>query len=422
MKIWNMIKKDFAVILRDRGALLWIFILPVVFIILFATLGARAVSEIGSETEGDNRKELVVVNQDENGNLSAQLLKELEASGNYRPVLVSLESAEQRLNKINIGLYLVIPEGFSDKLANGEKVTITIITHPNSSSETIEPVLKLIQGIAQDVSLELQLLDGLSRMGEMQSGNPDIQDAFNRERVIAQAKSQFEQARQEPLLTIRKRNPVEETKSETPGADLNQTFVPGMTVLFVFLASTTVARAFFEERKAGSLRRLLAAPITRVELLLGKILPVFLLTLVQIVVIFSVGAILLPLFNLGSLNIGSDPLAWAVTSIVIAICSTCLGLLLAAIAKTEGQITGLSNALLWVAGFLGGALIPIFVIQSFPFLNILSRFVPQTWATLAYYDVLARGKGIIDVLPYLGVLLAFSAVFFFVGITRIKFD
>jgi ABC-2 type transport system permease protein len=144
--------------------------------------------------------------------------------------------------------------------------------------------------------------------------------------------------------------------------------------------------------------------------------------LVQIVVIFAVGAFVLPLLGIGRLGIGNDPLAWAVTSMVIALCSTCLGIMIAALARTEGQISGLSNALLWVTGFLGGALIPLFLIQQFPTLDVLSRLVPQSWATRAYNDILAGGASLVDVLPYLGVLLLFSAVFFIIGVSRFKYE
>ena len=195
-----------------------------------------------------------------------------------------------------------------------------------------------------------------------------------------------------------------------------------MTVLFVFLAAATVARSIYEERKTGSLRRLVAAPLTRSELLLGKMLPIWLLTLVQIAVIFLFGALILPLLGIGKLGVGESPLAWALTSAVIALCSTSLGIMISALAKSEGQISGLSNALLWVAGFLGGALIPSFMIQQIPMLNVLSRLVPQSWATRAYYDILARGAGLAQVLPSLGMLLVFSAVFFFIGLRRFKFE
>ncbi len=38
MNIWNFIKKDWAIFFRDRGAMLWLFILPLVFIAIFAGL------------------------------------------------------------------------------------------------------------------------------------------------------------------------------------------------------------------------------------------------------------------------------------------------------------------------------------------------------------------------------------------------
>jgi ABC-2 type transport system permease protein len=99
-----------------------------------------------------------------------------------------------------------------------------------------------------------------------------------------------------------------------------------------------------------------------------------------------------------------------------------MGIMISAIARTEGQISGLSNALLWVAGFLGGALIPSFLIQQIPVLAVLSRLVPHSWATQAFYDLIARGLGLVDVLPSLGMLLLFSAVFFFIGVRRFKFE
>jgi ABC-2 type transport system permease protein len=162
--------------------------------------------------------------------------------------------------------------------------------------------------------------------------------------------------------------------------------------------------------------------LSRWELLAGKMLPILILTLIQIGFIFAAGAVILPLLGFGRLGIGNDPLAWAVTSFTIALCSTCLGILIASVAKSEAQITGLSNALLWVAGFLGGALIPAFILQTIPILSLLSRLVPHYWATTAYYDILARGKGLVEVLPSLGALLLFSMAFFFLGTRRFRFE
>jgi len=421
MNIWNLTKKDLAVIFKDRGALMWLFVLPVVFIMIFA--GLAFLAQGGSSGEAaDNRIALTVVNQDPQGELTARFLADLDRAGGYRVESSDLAAAEARLEKIKIIFFLVIPENFTADLAAGKQVIVQLITHPDANVQDVQSVAQVISGVAKDTSLELQLLDGIRQLGEMQAGNPQAEEGFQADKVAAQAKSQFDRSKVTPLVAVTEREPAVEEEEKAPEFDLASSAVPGMTVLFVFLAAATVARGIYEERKNGSLRRLLSAPLTRSELMLGKMLPIFLLTLVQIAVIFLFGAFILPLLGIGRLGIGRDPLALALTSVMIALCSTSLGIMIASIARSEGQISGLSNALLWVAGFLGGALIPSFLIQQIPVLAMLSRLVPQSWATQAFYDLISRGLGLVDVLPSLGMLLLFSAVFFFIGVRRFKFE
>jgi len=420
--IWSLTKKDLMVLTKDRTAVVWMFVLPVIFILLFAFLGARALQGALSGGENDSRAPLPVVNLDEDGTLSAQFLKSLEQTGSYRVLLLTREQADQQLNKIKIGRYLVVPENFSSDLSTGKPVTVTIITHPSDNPQAYQSFLQVVSGAASDTSLELQILDGIRRMADMQAGNPEASMAFDPEKVLNQARTQFERSRQQPLVAVVQRYPDTGVVKVQEEVDLSQSFVPGMTVLFVFLSAATVAQAIHEERRGGSLRRLIAAPLMKWELLLGKMLPIFILTLLQILVMFLIGAVVLPLLNLGRLGIGNDPIAWAITSILMALCATSLGIFIASIARTESQISGMSNAILWIAGFLGGALMPIFIIQRFPFLNFLSRLVPQTWANMAYYDILARGKTLADIVPYLGILLLFTLVFAIIGIRKFRYE
>ena len=420
--IWNLTKKDLKVILKDRAAFTWLFILPVVFILIYSILAGLASGSSSSKKETDTRALLVVVNLNPDGAQTGRFLDDLDRAGGYRVETTSQSDAEQRLKLLKIQRYLLIPANFSDALAQGKPVTLQIINHPDANVQGTASLLQTVNGVARDTSLELQLLDGIRQMGEMQAGNPASQEAFPVEKTMAQAKSQFEHSRTTPLVAITTRVLEQESKQVLSTLDLSTSIVPGMSVLFVFLAAATVARGIYEERKLGSLRRLVSAPLKRWELLIGKMLPIWLLTLVQIIVIFLFGAMILPLLGIGKLGVGESPLAWAITSMVIALCSTSLGIMISSLAKTEGQINGLSNALLWVAGFLGGALLPSFLIQQIPMLNVLSRLVPQSWAIRAYYDILARGTGLVEVLPSLGMLLLFSAIFFFIGLRRFKFE
>lgn len=421
MNIWNFLKKDWAIFFKDRGAMMWLFVLPVVFIALFAGLARMSFGSSNATEEKDTRAPVAVVNLDKGGAISQQFIDSLNRSQVFKAALYEQQEAEQLIQKYAIKRYLVIPADFSTRLCNGEGVTISLVVHPDADPNTTQTIMRVINGIASDTSLELQILDGIRQMGEMQANNPAVQTSFNTERVLSQAKSQFEGSRSRPLVDLVETTPTSPAENKLD-FDLSQTTVPGFAVLFVFLAASTVAHGVFEERKAGTLRRLLSSPLTRSTILAGKMVPIFLLTLVQIIFIFLAGALLLPLIGFGKFTIGSDPVAWAVTSILIALCSTCLGILIASIATSEGQVGGISNALLWVAGILGGAIFPTFLIQQMPVLNVLSRMVPQSWATSAYYDILTRGKGLPDIWLDLAVLLAFSAVFFLVGVRRFKFE
>jgi ABC-2 type transport system permease protein len=421
MNIWNFLKKDWAIFFKDRGAMMWLFVLPVVFIAIFAGLARMSFGSSNTAEEKDTRAPVAVVNLDEGGAISQQFIDSLNRSQVFKAALYEQQEAEQLIQKYAIKRYLVIPVDFSTRLGSGERVTISLVVHPDADPNTTQTIMRVINGIANDTSLELQILDGIRQMGEMQANNPAVQTGFNSDRVLNQAKLQFEESRSRPLVDLVETTPTSPAENKLD-FDLSQTTVPGFAVLFVFLAASTVAHGVFEERKAGTLRRLLSSPLTRSTILAGKMVPIFLLTLVQIIFIFLAGALLLPLIGFGKLSVGSNPVAWAVTSILIALCSTCLGILIASIATSEGQVGGISNALLWVAGILGGAIFPTFLIQQMPVLNVLSRLVPQSWATSAYYDILTRGKGLPDIWLDLAVLLAFSAVFFFVGVRRFKFE
>ncbi len=421
MNIWNLTKKDLQVFFRDRGAILYLFVLPLVFILIFAGLGGRAQSATATTEKKDDRPALAVVNQDAGGGVAAQFLEVLDQVSGYQPVLFDANDAVAKMNKMQLVRYLLIPSGFSAGLDQAQPVNLELVFHPNADDDGNKAMLEAVTGAANDMALELQLLDGLRQMSAMQAGNSAFEQAFAVERITTQAKTQFDRARQQPLVNVALTAPTQEAEtSQAVDFNYSQILVPGFTVLFVFLSATAVARAVFTEKKAGCLRRLAAGPLSRSELLAGKMVPVVILTLIQIAFIFLAGALLFPLLGFGQVSIGANLLPWLIASLVISLCAASMGILLVGLARSEGQITGLGNAILWIAGLLGGALLPSFMFP--PFLQGVARLVPHFWATEAYNDILVRGKGLGDILPGLGVLLLFSAVFFFIGQRRFRFE
>jgi ABC-2 type transport system permease protein len=269
------------------------------------------------------------------------------------------------------------------------------------------------------MTLESQIVASLQQMGDMQAFSPESSQVFTTERILAQAHTQFASAQTRPLINIVQTIPQQETSQEaTP--DLSQSAVPGFTVLFVFLAAQTTARSIYEEKKIGSFRRLAAAPLSKAELLIGKILPNFITGLVQIVVIFAFGSLGMRLLGLTPLPIEKAPLGMILIAVLLALCSSAFGIAIAAIARTENQISGLSTLLLWGMGLLGGSLVPLFVLERF--LGPIPMIVPHYWANRALDDLLIRGLDMSNVALDLGVLLGFSLLFFVIGLWRFDFE
>ena len=190
--------------------------------------------------------------------------------------------------------------------------------------------------------------------------------------------------------------------------------------MFAFLTAQATASSIFDEKRAGTFRRLLAAPLGKWELLIGKMLPNFVIAILQMVVIVAASLVLLPLVGQDAPSLGNSPLGLILVTILVALCSASLGILLGALCRTESQVGGVSSVVLWVAGMVGGAFIPAFVLGDF--LNTIGKVVPHYWALQAYNDLMIRGQGLADILPELGILAGLTAVFFVIGLRRLKFD
>ena len=326
----------------------------------------------------------------------------------------------QRIDKGDLARALFIPAGFSTDLAAGKQVTLRLVSHPDAEETETEAMRVVIEGVTRDMALEHQILTSLQQMRQMAANEPDVQMALDPALAETQARSQFESSRERPLIKLEVRVPAQAVKSESDEVTPAQLAVPGFTVMFVFLTAQATARSIYDEKKVGTFRRLLAAPIPKATLLIGKMIPNVVASLVQTVVIFLFGLVGMRLMGLQPLSLGNDPLAVAVVALLIALCSSGLGILIAALAHTENQIGGLSSVLLWIMGFFGGSFVPVFLLERF--VGPLMRVIPHYWANKAFDALLIRGATFADVVPQMAALLAFTAVFLLVGIWRFDFD
>lgn len=195
--------------------------------------------------------------------------------------------------------------------------------------------------------------------------------------------------------------------------------VPAWTLFGIFFIASPLAASILDEKKLGTFRRLLAAPVSRPAVLIGKLVPYLLLNLAQVAVMFAVGVLVLPLLGAPRLQV-SHPLALAAISVAASLSATGLGLLIASLARTTEQIGGLGTLLVVTMAALGGVMVPRSVMPES--MRLLGNATPHAWALGAYQDVLVKGAGLGAVLPSIGVLLGFAGLFLAFAAWRFRWD
>lgn len=415
MDILSIAAKDMLILFKDRSTVLQVFLLPLVFIVLYVGIG----TSFQGQAEEDTRIPLPVVNLDTGGEISQNFVDGLNGDGGIKAVLYEESEAQKMLEAEEITRLLIIPAGFSEDVLSGEKVAVSLQDSGSDQQEN-QAVSLVVAGVARDMSIQSNILGSLEQMRQMQADNPNAELALSVEASIEQARWQFERSETTPLISIEQRIPTLFAEREEESLSFVELAVPGMAVLFVFLTAQTTALSVYEEKKVGSFRRLLAAPISRSSLMSGKMLPNFLTVILQTAVIFFAGVAIFPLLGWDRLTLGNDPLALLLLVLFTALCSTALGALISAVAKTEAQIGGLSTVILWVMAFLGGAIVPFFLLNDD--LALLGKITPQYWAVTGFYDLLVRGQSLSDITGSLLALLLFSLLFLGFALWRFDFD
>ena len=415
--------KEFKVLLHDRGAFTGLFILPIAFILVMS-VSLQGVFDAGGS---NNPIKLLVVNQDQ-GAISGKVIADLSnASGvtlveeqEGQPLTRAV--AEDLITARKYSIALVFPANFSAAILNAAsdpttaKAIVSFIVDPAVGKQLLSPVQGLVQGIVQyEASVAQAPIQAMQSFDQMASAAPANQAGLIHDlgarytSLMTGSPASVEQNLGTDTQVV---TPASFATVRTPSsAEQN---VPGYTIYGVFFIITTISTSLFREKNEGTLRRLQAAPISRMALLAGKMLPYYLVNLMQIALMFAVGMLV---FHIG---LGNHPLALIPLSMATAATATGLGLLIASLGKTLEQVGSLSTVLSIVLSALGGMMVPVYVMPAF--MQKLTLAIPHAWALTGFQDVIVRGQGIAAVLPIVGVLMGFALVFWALALWRFRLD
>jgi len=365
MRILAMAEKEVVHILRDRQFLIFALGMPVVLILLF---GYAVSFDI-------ERVPLVVVDQDHTED-SRRLVDRFTASDTFRVVARRQDPAEVEtlFRSYSAKAALVIPHGFSRKLARGEEAKAQLLLDGADNTTA-----SIALGYATAVSL-------------------------------AASRAELNQLLGDVALPL-------EIRTRTffnPRLKSAVFLVPGlMVVILVMIAVMLTALTVAREYERGSMEQLFATPIGRLEVILGKLTPYFFIGLVQVLLVLTLGVTLFDVPVRGSLL-----LLFAVSSVFI-LAMLMQGLLISVVTRNQmvasmvSLITTFLPALL-LSGF-------VFPVENMPsVLRWIATAMPPMYYVRALRAILLRGNGLDVVAPDLAVLALFFLVLLVLSTVKFK--
>ncbi|MDP2931336.1 MAG: ABC transporter permease [Chloroflexota bacterium] len=119
-----------------------------------------------------------------------------------------------------------------------------------------------------------------------------------------------------------------------------------------------LAGSVMQEKREGTFRRLLVAPMSRPAMLAGKLVPYYIINLLQLILMLGVSSLMF------KMSLGYSPAGLVAVSLAAAATATGLGVPVASLARTEAQVGGLAVLLLLTLSALGGCFVPRFIMPE----------------------------------------------------------
>ncbi len=369
-RAWIIAWRELRNYLQDKADLAFSLLLPVVtFALMYGAFGGQSVFN-GTA---------YVVNEDAKGVYSEQLIEKLNAQENITVEFLTRTDAENKLDRSDLTLVLLIPAGFSDKLRSGQPAELTFMQRGNGGQEG-QIVASIIRGTVSEINQDFQV-------------RAQVEQALSGQEIpggkITETTWQFlDRERSHPLIGV-------EGTAVGGNPDTVSTFLPGIITMYVLFAISIGAATLVEERRKGTLERLLTTRLTTGELFLGKFLSSSVRGLVQTFILLALSYAVFQIFTPVSF------LVCLLIALVFAMAGAAIGIVIASTVRTQDAATWVGVVFTMAMTMLGGT---FFEISRGSGLYILSRFSLNTYANDAFKTLISEGGSITDIWVELTVL------------------
>ena len=364
-----LIKKEVIQMLRDRRTLIFIFIMPIMQLLLLGYANNTEIKNVPT----------VVFDQSKSV-ASRSLLDAFYATGYFSFDYVAYSNADvtKYIDSGQAKVGIIIPPAYDTNLTGGHAAEVSVLidgSDPTTASSVLSAAT--LAGQAHGTSIRLQQLAQLGAGGSAASPvdvrtrvlyNPDLLGSYN--------------------------------------------MIPGLIAIILFQTATSLtALAIVRERERGTIEQLIVTPIRNWELIVAKIIPYIFVSFADMLLILIVGTIWFGVPIRGSLL-----LLFLMTGLYL-LPTLGLGLLISTFAKTQQQAQLMTMPIMLPSMLLSGFIFPIATLP--PFLQFVGGLFPLTYFIYILRGVVIKGVGLESIVPQT-IALAFFAVLL-LGLASLRF-
>ena len=354
---------ELKLFVSNRGELAFSIALP---ILLFALMyGALS-------NEPEFYASASVVDLDR-GPQARQLVARLDALPEISVEERTEADANGALDRSAILFAVVIPAGFSDALADGQPAPL-IFRQRGNGGDTGQIIAAVTRGVVRDMASEARIRRHLPQALAGSGASP--------QRIAAEIETQITRLRQNPPVTVQTRRPGAAV-TESGDNNLISRLMPGLLVMFLMFSVTLGAQALVEERRNGTLERLMTTRLGVNQLFIGKFLAGITRATLQATIILALAFIV---FRPAGPLTFIELLAF---SALTAAAFSGIALVIGALARTRNQASWAAVFFTLLMVVFGGT---FFEIPDGSLLDTISKATINAYAIDAMQNLIAHGQ------------------------------
>ena len=367
-KFWWMIKKELISLKRHPARLVSILAFPIIMILLF-----------GYGMGGEMTDLPIVVVSQSHGDLTDLTLDTIKTTETYHVVEVidSLDDAKSRVDSGEVKAAIILPSDYDSDSTNQKSVTLYLDSSDQMAAQILE---SSTQGI-------FYRLSNMASQTSVSTEDADIEPS---------------------LISLH----INRIYGNIKYIDFLVPAVLGMTVMMSCMMGMGATIA--GERETGELARLFMTPTSVATVIGGKIAAKLLIELVRALILIFMAILL---FNV---SIKGGIAQTFVVLVIGALCFVGFGIMLSARTSTQEDYAQIVLPFSMPMMFVSGVFYPI---ETMPWiLQKIAYIFPLTYLNDAMRAIMLKGQNLGDVWLDLVVLIAFTALFFIIGVKRFNRD